>query len=415
MEIHSKRLPNGLQVVHADVPDTQMVALCILYNVGARNEDPAHTGWAHLLEHLMFEGTPRVSDYDSRVQFCGGEDNAFTNNDFTSFYITVPREHAETAFYLEADRMRGLTLDRRSVRVQKQVVIEEFKQRYLSQPYGDVQHLIRSLAYRVHPYRWPTIGVEPSHIESATPKAIRKFYQRYYQPANAILAVAGALPWEETVRLAEKHFANLQSSIFNLQSSIPSEAEPPQLRLRRKTVRRNVPLDMIVMAWHMPDHSSPEYCVCDVITDLLAAGQSGRLAQHLVNEQKLFGSIDAYISGSIEPGLILIEGRLHPDTTLPQAEAAILAEVERLKHEPVSDYELDKVRNRFESDRVWAGINPVNVAVNLAQQTLYGTTPDEDIRRYRAVTADDILRSARRLFTRRNCSILYYKRMDVIS
>ena len=406
MEIHSKTLPNGLQVVHADVPDTQMVALSILYNVGARNENPAHTGWAHLLEHLMFEGTPCVPDYDTRVQFCGGENNAFTNNDFTSFYITVPREHAETAFFLEADRMRGISLDRRSVQVQKQVVIEEFKQRYLSQPYGDVQHLIRALAYRVHPYRWPTIGIAPSHIESATPAALRTFYHRYYRPSNAILAVAGALPWEETLRLAEKHFANLQSSIFNFQSSIPSDPEPPQQRLRRKTVRREVPLDMIVMAWHMPSHSSPHYYVCDVITDLLAAGQSGRLAQHLVSEQKLFGSIDAYISGSLDPGLILIEGRLNPNVTLPQAEAAILTETDRLKHELVSDYELDKVRNRFESDRVWAAINPVNVAVNLAQQTLYGTTPDEDIRRYRAVTADDIRSTARMLLTRRNCSIL---------
>ena len=172
MEIHSQILPGGLQLVHAEVADTQMVSLCILYPVGARDEDPDHTGWAHLLEHLMFEGTARVPDYDSRVQFCGGENNAFTNNDFTTFYITVPREHAETAFFLEADRMHGLTLDAQSVEVQKQVVIEEFKQRYLSQPYGDVQHLIRALAYRVHPYRWPAIGITPSHIESATPDAL---------------------------------------------------------------------------------------------------------------------------------------------------------------------------------------------------------------------------------------------------
>ena len=327
MEIHSKTFPNGLQVVHADVSDTQMVALCVLYNVGARNEDPDYTGWAHLLEHLMFEGTPRVPDYDNRVQLCGGENNAFTNNDITSFYITVPREHAETAFFLEADRMRGLTLGKRSVQVQKQVVIEEFKQRYLSQPYGDAQHLIRALAYRVHPYRWPTIGIDPSHIESATPKALRSFYHRYYRPDNAIIAVAGALPWEETVRLAEKHFANLQSSSLNLQSLIPSEAEPPQLRLRRKTVRRDVPLDMIVMAWHMDDHFSPRFYVCDVITDLFAAGQSGRLAQHLVSEQNLFNQIDSYITGSSDAGLLMIEGRLNPGVTLPQAETAIWEEI----------------------------------------------------------------------------------------
>lgn len=408
MEIHSQILPGGLQLVHAEVADTQMVSLCILYPVGARDEDPDHTGWAHLLEHLMFEGTARVPDYDSRVQFCGGENNAFTNNDFTTFYITVPREHAETAFFLEADRMHGLTLDAQSVEVQKQVVIEEFKQRYLSQPYGDVQHLIRALAYRVHPYRWPAIGITPSHIESATPDALRAFYHRHYRPEGAILAVAGALSWDETLSLAERHFAADESRPSDYQTN--RLKEPPQQRLRRKTVRRDVPMDMLVMAWHMPDHFSPDFYVCDVITDLLAAGQSGRLAQRLVNEQKRFSSIDAYITGSTDAGLVIVEGRLAPGLSFAEAEAALRAEIRRLQTEPVSDYELDKVRNRFESDRLWSAINPVNVAVSLTQQTLYGAYTDDEIRRYRSVTAADIRRVARQLLTRRNCSILHYKR-----
>lgn len=408
MEIHSQILPGGLQLVHAEVADTQMVSLCILYPVGARDEDPDHTGWAHLLEHLMFEGTARVPDYDSRVQFCGGENNAFTNNDFTTFYITVPREHAETAFFLEADRMHGLTLDAQSVEVQKQVVIEEFKQRYLSQPYGDVQHLIRALAYRVHPYRWPAIGITPSHIESATPDALRAFYHRHYRPEGAILAVAGALSWDETLTLAERHFATDESRLSDYQTN--RLKEPPQQRLRRKTVRRDVPMDMLVMAWHMPDHYSPDFYVCDVITDLLAAGQSGRLAQRLVNEQKRFSSIDAYITGSTDAGLVIVEGRLAPSLSFAEAEAALRSEIRRLQTEPVSDYELDKVRNRFESDRLWSAINPVNVAVSLTQQTLYGAYTDDEIRRYRAVTAADIRRVARQLLTRRNCSILHYKK-----
>lgn len=419
MEIHSKTLSNGLQVVHADVPDTQMVALCVLYVVGARNEDPDHTGWAHLLEHLMFEGTPRVPDYDSRVQFIGGENNAFTNNDFTSFYITVPHEHAETAFFLEADRMQGLTLDGRSIEVQKQVVIEEFKQRYLSQPYGDVQHLIRALSYRVHPYRWPTIGICPSHIKCATSDALSDFYRRFYRPDNAILAVAGAITWEETLSLAKKHFELNWSSDDRLKrasAGLPAaperlniECEPPQQRLRRKTVYRDVPMDMIALAWHMADHFSPDFYVCDVITDLLAAGQSGRLAQHLISEQSLFNQIDAYITGSSDAGLLIIEGRLNPDVTLPQAEAAIWKETDILRKEPVGDYELEKVRNRFESDRLWSSINPVNVAVSLAQHALYATTPAEEIRRYRAVTAADILSTARQVLTHKNCSVLHYK------
>lgn len=411
MEIHSHTLPNGLRLVHTEMKDTQMVALNVLYAVGAKDEDPEHTGWAHLLEHLMFEGTPRIPDYDAHVQMAGGEDNAFTNNDFTSFYITVPSVNVETAFLLESDRMAGITLDEQKVQIQKQVVIEEFKQRDLGQPYGDIQHLIRPLAYRVHPYRWPTIGITPHHIEQATPQAIRDFYHAHYMPGNAILAVTGAISWTDTLRLTEQFFGPIPNNGIVSETSLstsPPMTEPPQIRMRRCTVRRTVPLDMIVMAFHMGDRLSTDFYVCDVITDLLSNGQSSRLNQRLVKELQLFNSIDAYISGSIDPGLIQISGRLNPSTSTADAEAALWNELNRLKKEPIMTYELDKVRNRFESERVFGYISYLSTAISIAQLALFGTSPQQEIERYRAVTADDVRKTAARLFTKKNCCVLHY-------
>lgn len=416
MFINQTTLANGLRLVHAEVPDTQMVALCVLYHVGAINEDPDHTGWAHLLEHLMFEGTPRVTDYDTQVQLAGGENNAFTNNDITSFYVTVPRVNMEKLFFLESDRMSGISLDEQSVQVQKQVVIEEFKQRNLNQPYGDVQHLLRALAFRVHPYRWPTIGIEPSHIEKATPDDIRAFYHRYYHPSNAVLAVTGAISWEEAQSLADQYFGPLGNGELQLNGELNDNSqfpvEPPQDRMRRKHVRRDVPLDMLVMAWHMPSRFDADFSVCDAITDLLANGLSSRLNLHLVQQRPLFNSIDAYISGSADPGLIHVIGRLNPGVTLPDAEQAVWQEINQLKHESVGEYELNKVRNRFESERVFNNINYLNVAIALAQHVIYGTTPNEEIRRYRAVTPADIQRVARALLTKKNCTVLYYEKKE---
>ena len=405
MLIHQATLANGLHVIHAEVPDTQMTALCLLYKVGARNEDPAHTGWAHLLEHLMYEGTPRIPDYDAQVQLVGGENNAFTNNDFTSFYVTMPQRHIETAFRLEADRMRGISLADDSVEVQKQVVIEEFRQRDLGQPYGDLQHLLRPLAYRQHPYRWPTIGVDIGHIEGATPEAIRDFYHRHYHPSNAILSIAGATPWDKALSLARQYFEPIADTPFPI-PVLPEE--PKQTRMRRLTVRRDVPLDMLVMAWHMPGRNDSRFTACDVITDLLANGHSSRLNQRLIGERRLFNTIDAYISGSTDPGLIHIVGRVNPDVSMADAEQAVWQEVDRLKHEPIDEQELEKVRNRFESERVFNHISHLNVAISLAQHALYGTTPDEEIRRYRAVSATDVQQAARTFLTRQGCSVLHY-------
>ena len=401
-------LPNGLRIMHHEDPATQMVAVNILYNVGARHEDPERTGYAHLLEHLMFEGSVNIPDYDTHVQLAGGENNAWTNNDLTNYYIALPCSNIETAFWLESDRMMGLALTEESVEVQKGVVIEEFKQRHLNRPYGDVQHLIRDLAYKVHSYRWPTIGLCVEHIEQATLESVMDFYHRHYTPNNAILSVVGNISFDEVVRLAEKWFGPIPNR------TVPSRelpSEPTQQRMRRKTVYRNVPADMLVMAFHMGNRKSAEYHVCDLITDLLSAGQSSRLIRHLVHDQRLFTSVDAYIQGSIDEGLLYIMGRLTEGTTLEQAEQAVWDELSVLKHTPVDAEELNKVRNRSESERTFNNINYLNRAVNLALMELIGQDNDlnDELARYCAVSPSDIRQTARKLFTKKNCNVIYYK------
>ena len=413
-------LANGLRIVHHEDPTTQMVAVNLLYNVGARHENPAHTGYAHLLEHLMFEGSVHIPDYDTHVQLASGENNAWTNNDFTNYYITLPSHNVETAFWLESDRMTGLSLSRESVEVQKGVVIEEFKQRHLNHPYGDVQHLIRDMAYKVHPYRWPTIGLCPEHIEQATPDYVMSFYRRHYRPSNAILSVVGGISFDEVVRLSEKWFgplgnphpgeaADASSPHGEIREELPTE--PLQNRLRRKTVYRPVPADMLVMAFHMGDRKSQEYHVCDLITDLLSAGHSSRLVRKLIHTDKLFTSIDAYIQGSVDAGLIYIMGRIAEGVTLEQAEQAVWSELEQLTRTEVPSEELAKVRNRSESERTFNNINYLNRAISMAQMELIGQDRElsDELVRYCNVTAEEIQRTAKKIFKKKNCSILYYK------
>lgn len=413
--IHRHTLANGLRIVHHEDTTTQMVAVNLLYNVGARNEDAEHTGYAHLLEHLMFEGSVNIPNYDIHVQLAGGENNAWTNNDLTNYYITIPKSNVETAFWLESDRMLGLALTEQSVKVQKEVVIEEFKQQHLNRPYGDVQHLIRALAYKVHPYRWPTIGITPQHIEQATRDTIMQFYHRYYTPGNAILSVVGNISFDEVVQMAEKWFGTIENK------AMPSSTcryihtplmEPEQKRMRRKTVYRHVPSDMLIMAFHMSDRYQQEYHVCDLITDILSAGQSSRLIQRLINTRKLFTSLDAYIQGSLDAGLLYIMGRLSDGVTFEEAEQAVWHELDTLKRVAVPDEELNKVRNRSESERTFNNISYLNRAINLAQLELIGQDPtlDDELTRYCSVTAEDIKHTSRKIFTKKNCSVLYYKK-----
>lgn len=408
IQVNRYTLANGLRIVHNEDDSTQMVALNLLYDVGARDENPSHTGFAHLFEHLMFGGSLHIPDYDTPVQNAGGENNAWTNNDITNYYITLPHQNVETGFWLESDRMLSLDFSPKSLEVQRQVVIEEFKQRNLNQPYGDASHLLRELAYESHPYRWPTIGKEIAHIAQATLEEVKDFFFRFYAPNNAILAVTGHISFEETIRLAEKWFGPIPARNISPRQ-LP--AEKPQTAVRRKTVERKVPVDAIYMAFHMSNRMHPDYYVYDMITDILSNGRSSRFIQSLVQEQKLFTSIDAYISGSLDEGLLHVTGKPVEGVSLEQAEEAIWKELEKMKTVPVSEQELEKVKNRYESEQIFNNINYLNVATNLAFFELTGKAEDinEEVGKYRAVTAEQIQATSARCFVPENCSILYYK------
>lgn len=408
IQVNRYTLANGLRIVHNEDDSTQMVALNLLYDVGARDEDPSHTGFAHLFEHLMFGGSLHIPDYDTPVQNAGGENNAWTNNDITNYYITLPHQNVETGFWLESDRMLSLDFSPKSLEIQRQVVIEEFKQRNLNQPYGDASHLLRELAYESHPYRWPTIGKEIAHIAQATLEEVKDFFFRFYAPNNAILAVTGHISFEETIRLAEKWFGPIPARNISPRQ-LP--AEKPQTAVRRKTVERKVPVDAIYMAFHMSNRMHPDYYVYDMITDILSNGRSSRFIQSLVQEQKLFTSIDAYISGSLDEGLLHVTGKPVEGVSLEQAEKAIWKELEKMKTVPVSEQELEKVKNRYESEQIFNNINYLNVATNLAFFELTGKAEDinEEVGKYRAVTAEQIQATSARCFVPENCSILYYK------
>ena len=408
MKINKLTLDNGLRLVHHEDTATQMVALNIVYDVGSRDEHPDHTGFAHLFEHLMFGGSVHIPDYDTPLQQAGGENNAWTNNDITNYYLTVPRDNAEIGFWLESDRMLELAFSPRSLEVQRGVVMEEFKQRCLNQPYGDVSHLMRPLAYRVHPYRWPTIGKQLSHIAEATLDEVKDFFFCHYAPNNAVLAVTGNLSWDETRRLADKWFGPIP------RRDIPERHLPPeplQTEERRLCVERNVPLNALYLAFHMCGRDEADYYAFDILSDILSNGRSSRLTRHLVQERKLFSNIDAYVSGSRDAGLLYINGKPSSGTTLEEAEAAVWEELERLVQEPVDERELEKVKNKFESTQIFGNINYLNVATNLAWFELTGKAEDLDreVERYRAVNVGQLQAVARRAFRRTNANVLYYR------
>ena len=406
--VNRHTLPNGLRIVHSEMESTQMVALNVLYNVGARDEHPEHTGFAHLFEHLMFGGSVNIPDYDTHVQNAGGENNAWTNNDITNYYITLPRQNVETGFWLESDRMLSLDFNEKSLEVQRQVVIEEFKQRNLNQPYGDVGHLVRGMAYKKHSYQWPTIGKETSHIANATLDEVKDFFFRFYAPDNAILAVTGNISFEDTVALAEKWFGPIPRRNVTTRN-LPKE--PVQTEERRQAVVRNVPVDALYMVFHKCDRLHPDYYTFDMLSDLLSSGRSCRFIQHLVLEKQIFSNIDAYISGSIDEGLFHITGKPSPGISLEEAEEAVWEELEALKTIEIDSYELEKVKNRYESEQIFNNLNYLNVATNLAFFELIGQAEDinYEVEKYRSVTSERIREVARKAFVRENCSVLYYK------
>ena len=408
IQVNRTTLENGLRIVHNEDNATQMVAINVLYNVGARDEDPEHTGFAHLFEHLMFGGSVHIPDYDAPVQNAGGENNAWTNNDITNYYITLPHQNAEIGFWLESDRMLSLDFNSKSLEVQRQVVIEEFKQRHLNQPYGDVGHLVRGMAYTRHPYQWPTIGKEIAHIAQATLDEVKDFFFRFYAPNNAILSVTGHITFEETVELAKKWFGPIPQREVKVRN-LPQE--PEQTAERRMTVERNVPVDAIYMVFPMCSRLHPDYYAYDMLSDLLSNGRSSRFIQHLVQDKKIFNGIDAYISGSIDAGLFHIAGKPCAGVSLEEAEGAIWKELRAIAQENVEAEELQKVKNRYESEQIFSNLNYLNVATNLAFFELLRHAEDinTEVDRYQAVTAQRIKEVAQQTFVPEHCSVLYYQ------
>lgn len=403
-----KRLGNGLRVLVNRDRASKLAAVNILYKVGARNEEPSKTGFAHLFEHLMFRGTHTVPEFDIPVQMACGENNAFTNNDYTDFYITLPKENIRTALWLESDRMRNLNISEEAYRTEKQVVIEEFKQRYLNQPYGDELMLLRDLAYKVHPYRWSTIGISPEHIEHATLDDVLYFYDLHYRPSRAILSMSADLDENEMIALAEEYFGDIEDLGGNI-AEIPQE--PEQMESRRLIVERDVPATDISIAFHMGDRLSEDFFLGDLASDLLAGGESSRLVNRLIKERGLFSSVNAYITGSIDAGLFVIKGRLMPTTSEAEAEEALLGELRDIAEGNVTDYEMEKVKNKFEANMLMGEINIMNKALNLGFYAFTGdiTLINREAEIYRAITREKLMAFAARCFAERNSSTLIYR------
>lgn len=407
--IHFERtkLANGLTVIVHQDKTTPMVAVDVCYNVGSRDEHPDRTGFAHLFEHLMFGGSKHIPLYDEPLQKAGGDNNAFTSNDLTNYYLTVPKNNIETGFWLESDRMLELAFSKKSLDVQRNVVIEEFKQRQLNQPYGDVWPLLRQLAYKVHPYQWPTIGREISHIEKATMQQVKDFFFAHYAPDNAVLVVTGDVDFDQVMKLAEHWFGPIPNRNVKPRN-IPQE--PEQTEIREQTVVRGVPNDTIYMAYHMSDRLDPMYYATDMVSDVLSNGNSSRMYLNLVQKEKLFTELDAYLSGDYEPGLFVVSGKPSDGVSLETARKAIERELDRMKQDRVPEYELEKVKNKVEANIVYGEMNYLTKAMNLATNEILDDASliNSQVESYRAVTSEQIQEVSQHIFRPENCSVLNY-------
>jgi predicted Zn-dependent peptidase len=400
-------LDNGLRIIVHEDPTTPLAAVNILYNVGARDEQEHKTGFAHLFEHLMFEGSINIPNFDEPLQRAGGESNAFTNNDLTNYYDIIPAGNLETAFWLESDRMLHLDITEHSLDVQRKVVCEEFKENYLNQPYGDVWHKMSELAYKVHPYKWPTIGKDLSHIENASLEDVKDFFGRYYSPSNAIIVVAGDVKLAEVKKLSEKWFGDIPGKPAPIKN-IPRE--PKQTDARHLNIEAVVPANSIYKAYHMGTRTSHNYYVMDLLTDILSSGNSSRLYQKLIKEQELFSDIDAYVTSYLDEGLIIVEGKMLNGVSMEQADMAITNELLRLKKNPVPVKEFQKIKNKQESYSVFSEVNLLNRATNLAYYELIGDTEliNTEINLYNKITVEDVMNEADKIFHQTNCSTIYY-------
>lgn len=400
-------LSNGLRViVHRDT-STPMAVVNVMYDVGARDEDPNRTGFAHLFEHLMFGGSVNIPVYDEPLQMAGGENNAYTTNDLTNYYIQLPAENLETAFWLESDRMLSLAFTDGSLEVQRKVVCEEFKEHYLNKPYGDVWLKLRDLAYEVHPYRWMTIGKELSHIENARLQDVKDFFFRFYRPVNAILVVAGNVTVEQVRTLAEKWFSPIEPGEKQVRN-LPEE--PQQTQPKKREIRAEVPLDALYKCWHIYPRMDHRYYVSDLITEVLGGGGSSRLFQSLVKEKKLFSNVECYHFGTTDAGLLTIEGKLVKGVKPEEAEKAIGEILGQLKQEKISEPELQKVKNKTESMIAFEDMSLMNRANSLAYYELLGDASlmNTELDRYNKVTVEDVQQLSQEIFTEENCSTLWY-------
>jgi len=401
-------LANGLKVLVHEDRSTPLVAMNILYDVGSRDEDPSITGMAHLFEHLMFGGTLSIPEFDRHLQIAGGENNAFTNSDITDYYITLPANNIETGFWLESDRMNSIDFSQKNLDIQKNVVIEEFNQRYLNQPYGDAMLLLKPLAYTVHPYRWPTIGMDTGHINNTTLQNIKDFFFSHYAPDNAILTLTGNITPDNAFRLAEKWFGPIEKRII-AKRDIPSE--PLQTEERILTVERDVPASSLYKAWHIGPRLNSDFFTLDLITDLLAGGESGRLYTKLVREKKLFTEINAYITSDIDPGLVILQGKIINGVDINKANDAVNRIIMAIKEKIIPSAEMEKVKNKYESANIYGNTNILNKALNLAYYELLGNPEmiNSEVELYRNSDQSMVIEAARKYLNDNNCSTLFYK------
>jgi zinc protease len=404
-------LANGLKVlVHRDTT-TPMVAVNVLYDVGARDEEADRTGFAHLFEHLMFGGSENIPSYDEPLQMAGGENNAYTTNDITNYYIQLPLQNIETAFWLESDRMKALDFSEKSLDVQRKVVSEEFKEHYINKPYGDAWEHMRALAYTTHPYQWMTIGKELKHIEEAQLDDVKSFFYKHYTPFNAVLCVAGNVTVDEVKALSEKWFGDIPAGErYNRQ--LP--AEPEQTAARTQTVEADVPLDALYKAWHMEGRLSPGYYAADLITEIMGNGFASRLYQKLVKEEQLFSNISCYHMGSLDPGLLVVEGKIVEGKTIEEANAAVEREMQLLVENGVTDEELQKAQNKIEAMITFEDLSLLSRANNLAFYELLGDAnmANGEWARYQSVTANALQEAAKQIFRPENSNTLFYKKKN---
>ena len=400
-------LENGLRVLVHEDNSTPMAVVNVLYDVGAKDENPEKTGFAHLFEHLMFGGSINIPVYDEPLQVAGGENNAYTTNDLTNYYCQLPSENIETAFWLESDRMLSLAFGKKSLEVQRKVVCEEFKEHYINKPYGDVWHKLRTLVYTTHPYKWMTIGASLKHVEDATLADVKAFFKKHYNPSNAILTVAGNVNVAQVKELAEKWFGTIPAG-EKYKRNLP--VEPKQTAPRTLEVKADVPLDALYKCWHIYPRTDDRYYTADLITDILSGGGSSRLYQSLVKEQQLFSNIECYHMGSTDAGLLVIEGKLVKGIDIKKAEQAINEEIKKIQATGVTVTELEKVKNKTESALAFEDMSVMNRASSIAMYELLGDADlmNSELEKYRAVTAENILAETRIIFDENNCSTMYY-------